>query len=489
MRQHIAFLHTSPVHIETFDQLVKAANPSIVIEHVVAESLLAQARRVGSNDIAVVTHVQDAMKAAAANGAAMVICTCSTIGGAAERTPTDGQFIAARIDRAMADHAARLGPRILVVAALESTLQPTVELINESAAMMHTSVEIDHALAHDAWQHFTAGDNDAYINAIVQTVRSASGGANVVVLAQASMAPAAERLNDMGIEVLSSPKMGVRHIMACISSLRASRNKSMQTDQIRFDDGAAYERYMGKWSQLVGERFIDWLAPSSGLRWLDVGCGNGAFTELLSNRCAPASILGVDPSEAQLVFARTRPVASIAQFAQGDAMALPCADDAFDVAVMPLVIFFVPDPGKGVAEMVRAVSPGGTVAAYSWDMHGGAFPYAALQAEMREMGMNVPVPPSTDASRMDVLQSLWAGAGLVAVDTLAITVQRTFADFDDFWATVLKAPSVGAKLTALSTEEAATLQARLRTRLPADTDGRITYSARANAIKGQVPHG
>jgi sugar phosphate isomerase/epimerase len=218
MRQHIAFLHTSPVHVATFDQLVKAANPSVVMEHVVAEALLAQAQQMGPDDPALVTHIQDAMKSAAANGAAMVICTCSTIGGAAEQTPTNGRFIAARIDRAMADHAARLGPRILVVAALESTLQPTVELIQQSADAMQSSVEIDIALALDAWSHFTAGNNEAYIDAIVQTVRSASGRANVVVLAQASMAPAAERLNDMGIEVLSSPKMGVRHIMARISS-------------------------------------------------------------------------------------------------------------------------------------------------------------------------------------------------------------------------------------------------------------------------------
>jgi 2-polyprenyl-3-methyl-5-hydroxy-6-metoxy-1,4-benzoquinol methylase len=96
------------------------------------------------------------------------------------------------------------------------------------------------------------------------------------------------------------------------------------TDQpIRFDDGAAYERYMGKWSQLVGETFLDWLAPKPGLRWLDVGCGNGAFTEMLVERCAPASVHGIDPSEGQLAFARTRPASRVAQFAQSDAMALP----------------------------------------------------------------------------------------------------------------------------------------------------------------------
>jgi ubiquinone/menaquinone biosynthesis C-methylase UbiE len=121
--------------------------------------------------------------------------------------------------------------------------------------------------------------------------------------------------------------------------------------EIRFDDGAGYERYMGKWSQLAGDTFLDWLAPAPGLRWLDVGCGNGAFTETLVERCAPASVDGIDPAAGQLAYARARPAARIAQFHQGDAMALPFPDDTFDVAVMPLVIFFVPEPAEGVAEM------------------------------------------------------------------------------------------------------------------------------------------
>ncbi len=184
------------------------------------------------------------------------------------------------------------------------------------------------------------------------------------------------------------------------------------TDQIKFDDGAAYERYMGEWSQLAGETFLGWLSPNSGLRWLDVGCGNGAFTEMLAERCAPASLHGVDPSEAQLAFARTRPALRDASFRQGDAMALPFPEDTFDAAVMPLVIFFVPDPAKGVAEMTRVVSPDGIVAAYGWDMVGGGFPYEALHAEMRAMGIGVPQTPSRDASRIDVMQDLWTGAAI-----------------------------------------------------------------------------
>ncbi len=259
------------------------------------------------------------------------------------------------------------------------------------------------------------------------------------------------------------------------------------TEQIRFDDGAAYERYMGKWSRLAGEAFLDWLAPASGRRWLDVGCGNGAFTEMIVERCAPGSVHGIDPSEGQLAFARTRPALRVAQLRQGDAMALPYPDDSFDVAVMPLVIFFVPDPAKGVAEMARAVGPGGTVTAYSWDMSGDGFPYHALQAEMRAMGIAVPAPPSPGASRIDVLQDLWTGSSLEAVETRELTVQRTFEDFDDYWATVLGGPSVGSQLAAMASEDTALLKARMRVHLPSDAAGRVTYAARANAIAGRVP--
>lgn len=258
------------------------------------------------------------------------------------------------------------------------------------------------------------------------------------------------------------------------------------TDQIRFGDGAAYERYMGKWSQLVGEAFLDWLAPEPGMRWLDVGCGNGAFTEMLVERCAPASVDGIDPSEGQLAYARTRPSARIARFRQGDAMEQPFPDDAFDAAVMPLVIFFVPHPARGVAEMARVVTPGGIVAAYAWDLLGGGFPYNALQDEVRALGFPVPVPPSPDASRIDVMRELWTGAGLMGVETREITVRRTFDDFGHYWATILGGPSVGPSLAAMGAEDVALLQERMRSRLPADADGRITCGARANAVKGRV---
>jgi SAM-dependent methyltransferase len=261
----------------------------------------------------------------------------------------------------------------------------------------------------------------------------------------------------------------------------------MSDQQIRFEDGAAYERMMGVWSRLAGDIFLDWLAPRSGLRWIDVGCGNGAFTELLVERCAPAEVQGIDPSEGQLAFARTRPAARLAQFRQGDAMALPFPADRFDAAIMALVIFFVPDPAKGVAEMVRVVGPGGTVATYVWDIFGGGFPQEPIQAEMRAMGLTPLRPPSAAASRMEALRELWTGAGLEAVATREIAVQRTFADFDDFWATTVSGASVAPTIAAMAPGDVDLLKTRVRARLPADAAGRITYGARANAIKGRLP--
>ena len=197
----------------------------------------------------------------------------------------------------------------------------------------------------------------------------------------------------------------------------------MTTNGIRFQDGSAYERYMGQWSRLAGETFIGWLGAASGQRWLDVGCGNGAFTETLIERCAPASVEGVDPSPEQLVHARARPALQAARFREGDAMALPYPDAEFDIAVMPLVIFFVRDPARSVAEMARVVRPGGMVTAYSWDLDGGGFPYEPLLAEVRELGIGMPAPPSPEASRIDVQRDLWAGAGLDA-GVNAVILQR-----------------------------------------------------------------
>lgn len=255
-----------------------------------------------------------------------------------------------------------------------------------------------------------------------------------------------------------------------------------------FTDGEAYEQLMGRWSRLVGEAFLDWLDVPKGLRWLDVGCGNGAFTEELIARCAPASVIAIDPSDDQLAYARTRPGAKMAEFRVGDAQVLPFADGSFDVAIMALVISFLADPAKAVAEMARVVRPGGWVATYMWDLPGGGAPVTPIYAAVKSLGMAPPLPPNPAVSRRDALQELWETAGLDSIDTRVIRIPVVYSDFDDFWnSNSVPIGPQGKLIHGMSPSAKEQLRTRLRERLPIASDGRIAYESYANAVKGRVP--
>ncbi|HEX7438227.1 MAG TPA: hypothetical protein VF308_16095, partial [Caldimonas sp.] len=139
------------------------------------------------------------------------------------------------------------------------------------------------------------------------------------------------------------------------------------------------------------------------------------------------------------------------------------------------------------AEMARVVRPGGSVSSYAWDILGGGFPFAMLQEEMAALGPPPLWPPSVEASRIETMRALWAGAGLVQIETREIAVTRTFADFDSFWKIAQTGPRLAPRLAATAPGDLKLLKDRLRARVTPDAAGRITYGARANAIKGQVP--
>ena len=258
-------------------------------------------------------------------------------------------------------------------------------------------------------------------------------------------------------------------------------------EAIRFDDGDAYASFMGVWSQLLGRELLAWLGPAPEQRWLDVGCGNGAFTALIAELTQPRSLAGLDPSQQQLAYARQQPILRDARFDLGDAMALPVDDDAVDIAVMSLVLAFVPDPLQGVREMVRVVRSGGLVAATMWDLGGGGFPYQQANAAINALGLSTPTPPSPQASQPEVMASLWERAGLEAVASTTITVTRSFSSFDDYWAIVCRGPSLGPAIASLAAEQLAQLQSELRQQLQPSGNGTITLSGRATAIRGVVP--
>ncbi len=253
--------------------------------------------------------------------------------------------------------------------------------------------------------------------------------------------------------------------------------------QIRFSDGAAYERLMGQWSRDAGAIFLDWLQPAAGLAWLDVGCGSGAFSSLVVERCAPSSLLGIDPSESQLNFARGLGLGPIAAFRTGDAMHIDVPDSSVDIAVAALVMHFMPDTSRGVGEMARVVGANGLVAAYTWTLEAGGFPYEAVHQAMQATGLQVPQPPHPEAGNAHELLRLWRAAGLEDVRQREISVTRTFRDFEHFWQTATLSPRIAAVIRDLAPDQLASVQSETRDRVP----DRPIVTAHANAISGRAP--
>lgn len=208
----LTLLHTSPVHVPVFDALRDMDHPGLVLRHVVDESLLTRARAEGSESVA--ADVEAVVAAAVAEGSAAVLCTCSTIGEVAEKTGAALGVPVLRVDRPMAAAAAAAG-RVVVVAALESTLEPTAALIRQEAA--GRPVDLRMVLVEGAWERFEAGDRDGYLNAVAAAV-DAITGADVVVLAQASMADAADRTT-CGLPVFSSPRPGLNAAAAAAAAI------------------------------------------------------------------------------------------------------------------------------------------------------------------------------------------------------------------------------------------------------------------------------
>lgn len=255
--------------------------------------------------------------------------------------------------------------------------------------------------------------------------------------------------------------------------------------------GDAYEAYVGRWSRRVAEVFVRWLDMPADRRWVDVGCGTGALTQTVLALADPAAIVGIDPSEGFLTAARERTADARAAFEVGDAQALPLPSGRADAVLSGLVLNFVPDPARAVAEFVRVATSGAVVAAYVWDYAEGMelmrhFWDAAAEvdpdaAELDE-GRRFPVcqPPR--------LGRLWMESGLAQVGVEAIEIPTVFTGFDDYWLPFLgeqgPAPSY---LKSLPEPQRGAIRERLRERLPTGADGSIALSARAWAVRGLAP--
>ena len=262
----------------------------------------------------------------------------------------------------------------------------------------------------------------------------------------------------------------------------------MTDPTVAFDDGSAYEQFMGRSSRAIGTIFLDWLAAAKGAQWLDVGCGTGAFTELLLDTCSPAATVAVDPSAAQIDYARRRLDGQRVDIRVADAQTLPFSSNSFDIVVSALVINFIPDRIRALAEMRRVCRPGGPVAGYLWDFAGEHSAGWPLRHGLRQIGVEPPRIPGAEDSSMEALYRLFAQTGLEEIAVRPIDVVVTFAGFDEYWRS--QAPVFtpnGKAVAALSKANRMELAEIVRAILPAAPDGAIAYSARAHAIKSRAP--
>jgi len=256
--------------------------------------------------------------------------------------------------------------------------------------------------------------------------------------------------------------------------------------------GDGYEQYMGRWSRRVAPVFLDWLAPAPGLAWLEVGCGTGALSSAILARCAPASLLAIEPSEGFLRTARERLADARATFEAGDALALPAADGSADMVASALVLNFVPDRAQALAEMRRAARPGGTVAFYVWDYPGGGMEFmrafwtaaTVLDPAAADLGEGGRFPFCTPEG----LTELAGRAGLRDIRCAPIEIPTVFRDFEDYWHpfTLGAGPAPG-YCASLDPQHRERLEERLRESLPYAADGSIPLKARAWALRASAP--
>ena len=254
----------------------------------------------------------------------------------------------------------------------------------------------------------------------------------------------------------------------------------------KFFDGGGYEKMMGRWSLVAGARFLEFLQPDQEACWLDVGCGNGAFSELLFKQAGASRVHGIDPSEGLLETARTRLDGYEASLTQGDAQSLHYGDNEFDASVMALVINFIPDPAKAVGEMVRVTKPGGSVSSYIWDIEGGGFTMEPIRRALKQFDIDAPVTGPEKATRA-YMGDLWRAVGLLDVETTRIEVPLHYDNFEDFWNSNTGIPnSVANAVNKLADSDVTKLKRNLvETLKTADTES-ISYVAAVNAVKGRV---
>jgi len=257
-----------------------------------------------------------------------------------------------------------------------------------------------------------------------------------------------------------------------------------------FANAIGYEQLMGRWSVRLAPLYVEFAKLRDEGRVLDVGCGTGALVKVVAGITRQSEIVGVDPAQSFVDYARTQITDRRVKFEVGDAMQLPFPTASFHQTLSLLVMMFIPEPERAAKEMKRVTRPGGTVSACTWDRDGLELASIFWEEAVRlDPGADARSQRPKHSNREGQLTTLWTSAGLDDVQETVIRMQLPFESFNDFWEPHLRgvAPQ-GAYVASLSAERREALRDALRKRLLASrTDGSFSLHAKALAVRGVVP--
>lgn len=230
-----------------------------------------------------------------------------------------------------------------------------------------------------------------------------------------------------------------------------------------FDVAAdAYGRFMGRYSEPLADQLVELADVRRGMRAVDVGCGPGVLTSRLVDRLGADRVAAIDPSAPFVAATRVRcPGADVRK---GTAEALPFDDGAFDVALANLVVHFMSDPVRGLAEMGRV---GWVVAATVWNHATSTGPLSTFWRAARDLDPGVADEAALPGTGEGDLGALARDAGLRDVVEGSLSVRVAYVDFDEWWEPyTLGVGPAGDHVAGLSEEGRAALRARCAELLP-----------------------
>jgi len=258
-------------------------------------------------------------------------------------------------------------------------------------------------------------------------------------------------------------------------------------------DGAAYERFLGRWTRRLAEPFVEFARLPPAADVLEVGCASGSLALALAAKQPVGRIVALDIAEPYIAFARARDGAERVAFEVGDACSLRFADGTFAAVLAQLVLNFVSSAPAAVREMRRVTRSGGVLAASVWDFRGGL----VFQRLFWDSAAGIDAEAAAARDRLfshplalpEGLAELWQTAGLEEVERGSLTIRMEFASFEDYWGPLLGGQGpVGSYVGALSPKGRARLEACVRAAyLSGARDGPRSLTASAWAVRGVVP--